>query len=128
MARRASLEAAFVPLVSYGLRRGELLGLAWADFDPTARALAVRRSVKVRTASRQRDGNYPGGARKRLEVSELKTRRSWRILYLTPGIVEVLQEHAARQNEEQRASSQWQGQSVLGCARVVGVSAFQGQV
>lgn len=73
----------------------------------------MRQSVKVRTSSKGEDGTYPGGARKRLEVSELKTRRSRRILYLTPGIVQVLNEHADRQKKERLASSQWQDQGFI---------------
>lgn len=39
------LEAAFLLLLSYGLRRGELLGLAWAGLDPKRRTLEVRQAV-----------------------------------------------------------------------------------
>lgn len=101
------LEAAYLLLLSYGLRRGELLGLAWKDFDPAAGTLTVRQSVKRRKSSRQEDGLYSGGATGRVEVSELKTRRSLRVLYLTPGLVSVLEAHADRQKGERLASAIW---------------------
>jgi integrase len=106
-AKGTRLEAAFLILLSYGLRRGELLGLAWADLDRETRTLAVRQSVKVRTSSRRTDGTYLGGATSRVEVSELKTRRSRRTLFLTPGIVRALDEHAIRQKKERLASPLW---------------------
>jgi integrase len=98
------LEAAYLLLLSYGLRRGELLGLAWADFDAVARTLAVRQSVKRRKASDGEDGSFPGGVVERIELSELKTRRSRRVLYLTPGIVAALRAHGARQQDERVAA------------------------
>jgi integrase len=102
------LEAAYLLLLSYGLRRGELLGLAWADLDRRASTLAVRQSVTRRKSSRRDDGTYPGGIESRVELSELKTRRSRRVLFLTPTIIDALDAHAARQNQErQSAGSLW---------------------
>lgn len=101
------LEAGFLLLLSYGLRRGELLGLAWSDFDPEAKTLAVRQSVKRRKSTRQPDGLYLGGEPTRVEISDLKTRRSRRVLFLTDGIVTALQAHAARQKEERLAAPLW---------------------
>ena len=98
------LEAAYLLLLSYGLRRGELLGLAWADFDAVARTLAVRQSVKRRKPSDGGDGSFPGAVVERIELSELKTRRSRRVLYLTPGIVAALGSHAIRQQDERAAA------------------------
>ena len=46
------LEPAYVLLLTYGLRRGELLGLAWTDFDPKPGTLAVRQSVRRRKTPR----------------------------------------------------------------------------
>ena len=99
-ARGDRLEAAYLLLLSYGLRRGELLGLAWAHFDSKAHTLAVRQSVRLRKVARSEDGTYPGGLAQRVELAELKTRRSRRVLYLTPGIVTALKAHAARQQDE----------------------------
>lgn len=106
-AQESTLGVAFVLLLSYGLRRGELLGLAWADFDPAAGTLAVRQSVKVRKSARADDGTYGGEQISRTEISELKTRRSRRTLYLTPGIVESLVDHRRRQDEQAAGSPLW---------------------
>jgi integrase len=108
------LEAAYLLLLSYGLRRGELLGLAWVDFDSKAHTLAVRQSVRLRKASRGEDGTYAGGAVERVELSELKTRRSRRVLYLTPGNVAALNTHAARQRDERvAAGSLWMDRGLI---------------
>ncbi|MHB1739150.1 MAG: tyrosine-type recombinase/integrase [Actinomycetes bacterium] len=107
-ARGDRLEAAFLLLLSYGLRRGELLGLSWSDLDRGAATLEVRRAVRRRKSARADDGTYAGGAVSRVEVAELKTRRSRRVLYLTPGIVAALDAHAARQAvERNEAESLW---------------------
>jgi integrase len=113
------LEAAYLLLLSYGLRRGELLGLAWADFDSKAHTLAVRQSVRRRKASRLEDGTYPGGVVNRVELSELKTHRSRRVLYLTPGIVTALNDHGARQQDERvAAGSLWMDRGLVFTSRV----------
>lgn len=96
-ARGEQLEAAYLLLLSYGLRRGELLGLAWADFDLDARTLAVRQAVRKRKTARRDDGNYAAGSSNRIELAELKTRRSRRTLFLTEGVVDALQAHSERQ-------------------------------
>lgn len=101
------LEAGFVLLLSYGLRRGELLGLAWDDYDPARETLAVRRSVKVRKSARRSDGLYAGGVESRLELSDLKTRRSRRTLFLTSGVVAALDQHRADQEAERQSSVLW---------------------
>jgi integrase len=91
------LEVAYLLLLSYGLRRGELLGLAWADLDTGAGTLAVRQAVRRRKTSRGADGTYVGGTESRIEIAELKTRRSRRVLFLTPGILDALEAHRGRQ-------------------------------
>jgi integrase len=113
------LEAAYLLLLSYGLRRGELLGLSWADFDSKAQTLAVRRAVRRRKTGRGEDGTYPGGVLDRVELSELKTRRSRRVLYLTPGIGVALNAHAARQQDEREAAgSLWMDHGLIFTSRV----------
>jgi integrase len=103
-ARGDRLEAAYLSLLSYGLRRGELLGLRWADFDSERRTLEVRVAVRRRKSARLDDGTYANGTPSRVELAELKTRRSRRVLYLTSGIVQSLETHAARQAQERAAA------------------------
>ncbi|WP_372470427.1 hypothetical protein [Nonomuraea aurantiaca] len=59
----------------FGLRRGEALGLMWNAFDLDARTLRVTHSVK---RLKNRDPNAT--AKTRIVISELKTRRSLRVL------------------------------------------------
>jgi integrase len=50
----------------------------------------------------------------RVELSELKTRRSRRVLYLTPGICEALEAHAtAQQHERMVAGSLWRDHDLI---------------
>ena len=113
-ARGDRLEVAFVLLLTYGLRRGELLGLAWADLDREARTLDVRQAVRRRKSPPGEDGTYPDGATSRVELSELKTRRSRRVLHLTMGIVDALDAHAGRQVEERGAAGDaWVDQGLI---------------
>ncbi len=107
-ARGDRLEAAYLLMLSYGLRRGEVLGLAWSDFDRERRTLGVRQAVTLRKSARLASGGYAGGAQGRMELSELKTRRSRRVLFLTEGLVEALDKHARRQVEQRHAAgSAW---------------------
>ncbi|MHB1534146.1 MAG: tyrosine-type recombinase/integrase [Acidimicrobiales bacterium] len=107
-ARGEQLEAAYLLLLSYGLRRGELLGLAWADLDVGARTLAVRQAVRTRKTVRGEDGTYVAGSSSRIELAELKTRRSRRTLFLTEGVAEALQTHRTRQKlVRKKAGALW---------------------
>jgi integrase len=76
-----------------GMRRGEALGLRWADVDLEAGRIAVRRAL------------VPVG--RGVIVSEPKTARGKRSIALDPETVEVLKAQAARQLEEQQRSKTW---------------------
>jgi integrase len=78
------LEALWRTALLTGLRRGELLGLRWADVDLDAGALSV-----VRTLSR--------GATSRLEIGEPKTKRGKRRVALPASVVAALRAHRDRQ-------------------------------
>lgn len=80
--------------------------------------MAVRRSVKLRKSRRQDSGVYLAGGSGRLEISELKTRRSRRVLYLTPGLIEALEAHRARQHAERAASPIWVDHGLIFTSRV----------
>ena len=113
-ARGDRLEAAYILLLSYGLRRGELLGLCWDDLDRDRHTLEVRRAVRRRKSARLDDGTYPDGNGSRVELAELKTRRSRRVLYLTPGIVQALEAHSSRQARERAgAGPLWAGSGLI---------------
>ena len=101
-ARGDRLEAAFLVILSYGLRRGELLGLMWADLDWDRQTLHVRQAVRRRKSAKGDDGTYLGGGFGRIEIVNLKTRRSRRVLFLTDAIITALDRHERRQRKEVR--------------------------
>jgi integrase len=92
------LAAAFTVALALGLRRGELLGLAWddLDIDHSPARLTVRRSLK-----RLNDRG--------LVIEDTKTQRSRRTVHLPAPAVEALRQHRRRQAEERLAvGSAWE--------------------
>jgi integrase len=88
------LEGVFVLGLTLGLRRGEVLGLKWNDFDPVAGTLRVERAV-------QRTGG-------RLVVVEPKTPRSKRLLPVPGLTAAAIERQRARQARDRlRAGSTW---------------------
>jgi integrase len=87
------LEAAFTVALSLGLRRGELLGLAWPDvtLDATPPRLLV-----TRTVSRIKGTG--------LVLSDTKTAGSRRTVHLPGPVVASLRVHRVRQAEERLAA------------------------
>lgn len=84
-------------MLTFGLRRGEALGLMWSGMDWGSGTLKVARGVK-------RVEDRSGGERRtRLVVGELKTARSRRTLFLTPDLVDLLRRHRASRVEERLA-------------------------
>ncbi len=80
------LEALWILMLTSGMRRGELIGLKWADVDLDAGRLAVRRArVAV---------GY------QIVWSSPKTAKSARVIALDPATCEVLRAHRARQDAE----------------------------
>ena len=75
------LYPAFVLLVHYGLRRGEVLGIRWQDIDADQGVLRIRQQVR-----------RSGG---KLEVGPLKTRAGRRDLPLLHAVMRVLPEEPA---------------------------------
>jgi integrase len=80
------LRALWVLYLTGGLRRGEALGLRWADIDLDAGKLAVRRTLVAVGYS--------------VQWSEPKTERSRRVVALDPGTVAELRAHRIAQLEE----------------------------
>jgi integrase len=88
------LRAAYILLLTTGLRRGELCGLHWVDVDCEAGTLSV-------TTTLQR----VGGA---LRLSTPKTKKSARVLYLSPIAIEALRAQRDLQRFEQKvAHDRW---------------------
>ncbi len=80
------LRALWVLYLTSGLRRGEALGLRWADIDLDAGRLAVRRTLVAVGYS--------------VQWSEPKTERSRRVVALDAGTVTELRAHRVSQLEE----------------------------
>ena len=78
----------FYTEITTGLRRGELCGLKWCDFNETTGQLNVLRTVTTRK----------GGG---LKTGETKTQKGTRTIYLPPSTVKLLSE---RRN---KVSSEW---------------------
>lgn len=86
--KAAKLTILYVPVllaVTTGLRRGELLGLKWADVDLEAKTLRVQRSV--------------GRVRGSIHVTPPKTEKSRRTVALPESTVAELQRHSLSQKK-----------------------------
>lgn len=81
------LYAAFHLSIVTGLRRGEILGLRWADLDLVGEQLVVTQQLAVE--------------RGRPVLKQLKTEHSERVVTFGPSVVTVLEAHRERQLAEQ---------------------------
>ena len=94
------LRAVYVLALSTGLRRGELLGLRWADVDLDGAELHVRQAMQ-RVAGE-------------LRVAAPKTRHSRRTIPLPALALDALREHRARQAAERLAAGPaWQDSGLV---------------
>jgi integrase len=80
------LEACYVLLLSLSLRRGEALGLSWADLDLERGIVRIRRALKKEGSS--------------VVLGEVKTAGSRRAVNLPDQVVVLLRAHRARQAQE----------------------------
>jgi integrase len=82
-------EGAYVIALSLGLRRGEILGLSWSDIETAEGTvvLHVRRQL-----IRDKSG---------IQLVDLKTVGSRRVLHLSRPVVEMLERHRTRQEAEE---------------------------
>ena len=76
-----------------GMRRGEMLGLMWDDFDCDGAQLRDQAGTGGDTGMTT-PGKY------HLDFEPPKTPKSQRTIPMTEGMVKVLKSHKARQNEE----------------------------
>jgi integrase len=96
-ARQTRHEALITVALHTGLRRGELLGLTWADVDLSTPALRVERSMDT-------DGS----------TYLPKREASKRTLRLTPAALAALKAHRARQLEARlQAGDSWQDNDLV---------------
>ncbi len=93
-AEKHRLYALWAVALAMGLRRGEALGLAWADVDLEEGRLTIRRALH------RVDGH--------LELDQVKTDASVAVLPIPAPLVTILRGHRKRQFEERfAAGSQW---------------------
>jgi integrase len=91
--REERLFALYLCAIVLGMRRGELLGLAWSAVDFEAGRLTVRQTLTVING--------------RLSFERPKTRKSRRVVPLPAVVVDALRAHRERQEKEQAAAGQW---------------------
>ncbi len=77
----------FYTELTTGMRRGEICGLKWQDFDEKTGRLTVRRSVTTR----------PGGG---VKVGETKTETGMRTIQLPPSTAELLRQRKKKSYSE----------------------------
>lgn len=93
-ARGDRFEAIIILALTLALRRGEILGLRWSDVDFEGRALRVNQAL-------QRIGG-------KLQVTEVKTERSRRVVAIPESVVRALKTRRAQQAQERLlAGPQW---------------------
>ena len=77
----------FYTEITTGLRRGELCGLKWCDFNETTGQLNV-----VRTVTTRKGGGFKAG--------ETKTEKGTRTIYLPPSTIKLLSERKTKVSSE----------------------------
>jgi integrase len=88
------LEALYSVATAIGLRQGEALGLRWPDIDLVAKTLTVQNALQ------RVDG--------KLQLVEVKTKKSRRTVNLPQFAVSALWRHQARQEQERQfAGDRW---------------------
>ncbi|MCP4307741.1 MAG: site-specific integrase [bacterium] len=100
------LEALYAVTLILGLRRGEALGLSWEDLDLESGVVDIRRQMRRVPVDAQ--GSKEFGRRSQLVLKGLKTRKSRRVLHLTPALSAMLRTHRVRQaSEKLAAGAEW---------------------
>ncbi len=107
-------EAVYELALKLGMRRGELLGLRWADVDLDGRTLRVSQSMQ-----RVATGSDAIGKKTALVTGDVKTDGSRRTIALPDSIVKALRAHRARQAQERlTAGPSWQDRGLVFTNRV----------
>lgn len=102
------LEAAFLTGLYAGLRRGEILGLQWPDFDFEKSAVTIQRAL-LRFKDKETGES-------RLSLEPLKTKKSYRTVPLPEEFMFELKKHKVRQAEEKlKAGPMYQDQNLVFC-------------
>ncbi len=102
------LQAGFLLGLYGGLRRGEILGLQWPDFDFEKYSVTVRRSL-LRIKDKETGKSI-------LSLEPLKSKKSYRTVPLPKEYMEYLIKHKEQQAEEKlKAGPMYQNQDLVFC-------------
>jgi len=86
-ARQGNYYALFYTYLFTGMRRSELLAVRWSDVDLVGMQISVSRTMQ-----------YLNGVKNRVTFKEPKTKKSRRLIALSPSTVFVLEEHRKAQD------------------------------
>lgn len=99
-ARDGRFEAAYALALTLGMRRGEILGLSWADVDFEGRVLRVSQAVQ------RIDG--------KVQITEVKTERSRRVIAMPDSVIRALKLRRAHQAQERLlAGFRWKDEGLV---------------
>lgn len=102
------LRAGFLVGLYGGLRRGEILGLQWSDFDFEKSTVTIQRAL-IRIKDKETGES-------KLSLEPLKTRKSNRTIPLPEEFMVVLRKHKAQQAKEKLAAGpMYQDQDMIFC-------------
>ncbi|HBK69856.1 MAG TPA: site-specific integrase [Firmicutes bacterium] len=102
------LQTGFLLGLYGGLRRGEILGLQWPDFDFERSTVTIKRAL-LRIKDKETGES-------RLSLEPLKTKKSYRTIPLPEEFMIVLKEHKAKQTKEKhKAGPIYQDQNMVFC-------------
>lgn len=111
------LHAVFYLALMTGMRRGELLGLKWADIDWDRSRLTVRNNLVAARYEAEEGRTLHGKAvlsKRELALQTPKTAGSRRTIVLSPGTLGKLKEHQQRQEAERHnAAEAWEDQGFV---------------
>jgi integrase len=108
-AQGTDIECFLAMALTTGMRRGEMLGLRWADIEMEQKYLSVQRTASYINST------TTGGKYTVVETST-KTKASKRSIRLTDFLIAVLKGHKKKQNEIRlQAGQEWAGKDLVFC-------------
>lgn len=117
LAKDHRLYAAFYLALATGMRRGEILGLRWRDIDWERQRLTIRNHLvenRLPGTEGKLHRGQPTVSAIQVTLQTPKTRKSRRVVILSPGTVARLREHQQRQQQEREVlGPDWQDQDFV---------------